>query len=138
MSKLSGRCLCGSMNYEINAEPIMSAACHCTHCRRQSGSAFSTIAAFPESAFSIEGDSLETFEDIGDSGLPVLRKFCRKCGSPLFTDVKAFPGLLFVKTGTLDDPDSITIGAEIWVKDKLDCSSLATDLPKFEKNPPSS
>lgn len=136
MSKLTGHCLCGSMTYEINADPLMSAACHCSHCRRQSGTAYSTIAAFPVDAFTIKGETLETFEDIGDSGLPVLRKFCRKCGSALFTDVKAFSGMLFVKMGTLDEPDAISVGAEIWVQDKLKSASLAADLPKFDKNPP--
>ena len=136
MNKLTGRCLCGSMTYEIDAEPLISAACHCTHCRRQTGSAYSTIAAFPEESVSIHGDTLETFEDIGESGLPVLRKFCKKCGSALFTDVKAFSGMLFIKTGTLDEPNKVSIGAEIWVQDKLESATLNPDLPKFEKNPP--
>ena len=138
MSKFSGGCLCGSMSYEIDAEPVMSAICHCTHCRRQTGSAFSTIAAFPVDSVKIEGHTLETYEDTGDSGMPVLRKFCKQCGSPLFTDVKAMPGLLFVKTGTLDHPEEVRMGAEIWCKSKLPATTLGKGLPQFEGNPPTS
>ncbi len=36
----TGGCQCGSARYVLTAEPIRVAACHCTGCQRQSGSAF--------------------------------------------------------------------------------------------------
>ncbi len=136
MSKLTGRCLCGSIHYEINAAPLMSAACHCSHCRRQTGTAYSTIAAFPATAFQISGDSLKTYKDMGESGQPVLRQFCGNCGSALFTDVKAMDGVLFVKTGTLDNPDAIEIGAQIWCEQKVSAATLNEVVTNFDRNPP--
>jgi hypothetical protein len=41
MPKISGGCLCGAVRYECNAEPLGTAICHCTHCQKVSGSAFS-------------------------------------------------------------------------------------------------
>ena len=92
----------------------MVAACHCTHCRKQSGTAFSMNVAVAAESVKISGDTLKTYEDVGTSGLKVLRKFCGNCGSPIASDVKAFAGLLFLKAGTFDDPSWVTPGAEIW------------------------
>ena len=44
---LTGRCLCGSVQYEIDSEPTMPGICHCKNCQRQAGSAFSTLAGVP-------------------------------------------------------------------------------------------
>lgn len=136
MSHFEGGCLCGSMRYEINAEPVVAAVCHCTHCRRQSGSAFSTVAGFPADAVTLTGDTLASFKDTGDSGMPVIRKFCRQCGSPLFSDAASAPGLMFFKTGTLDQPERIPMGLEIWCSAKLPETTVAEGLPQFDGNPP--
>ena len=37
----TGRCLCGQITYEISGDLIATAVCHCDHCQRQSGGAFS-------------------------------------------------------------------------------------------------
>ena len=44
---IEGGCLCGSIRYTCDAEPALTANCHCKHCQRQSGSAFSTIIGVP-------------------------------------------------------------------------------------------
>jgi hypothetical protein len=38
---LTGRCLCGSVTYRLTGEPMATVVCHCNHCQRQSGAAFS-------------------------------------------------------------------------------------------------
>jgi hypothetical protein len=44
---LLGGCNCGAVRFEIVGEPMTVAACHCTTCRRQSGSAFSVNLIAP-------------------------------------------------------------------------------------------
>lgn len=135
MSKFKGGCLCGSLRYEIDADPAFSAICHCTHCRRQSGSAFSMVAGFPADSVKIEGDTLKAYNDAGESGLQLLRQFCERCGTSLFSEAQVLPGLLLVKTGTLDQPDAIPMGMEIWCRSKLSAETLGDQLPQFEGNP---
>lgn len=113
MSKVTGGCLCGQVRYESDADPQMIAICHCSHCQKVSGSAFSVNLAMPAESVRMTGD-LTTYEDVGTSGKPVLRMFCDKCGSSIGSDVKAFPGLLFLKAGTLDDASWVQPGLEIW------------------------
>lgn len=55
-------------------------ACNCTHCQKQSGSALSIIARVPREALTVTG-VLTDFHDTAESGAPVIRRFCGKCGS---------------------------------------------------------
>lgn len=109
----SGGCLCGNIRYEIAWPPAGVMACHCTHCQKQSGSALSTIAMVPRDAVTVTG-VLKTFEDKGDSGGTVFRKFCGECGSPIISDIPGFPAMLFIKTGTLDDPADAIPATHLW------------------------
>jgi hypothetical protein len=102
MAEMTGGCLCGQVSYMANSDPIFVGVCHCTHCQKQSGTAFSVLVGIPKSAMSIEG-RLKTFHDTCDSGQPVERNFCPECGSPIFSDLAVMPGLTFIKAGTLDD-----------------------------------
>jgi hypothetical protein len=134
--KIAGGCLCGRVRYASDASPAMIAACHCTHCQKQSGSAFSMNVGVPAAALKVEGDSLATYHDTGSSGLPVLRHFCRDCGSPIYSEVKAIPGLVFVKAGTLDDASWVQPAVQIWGASKQPWSQLPASLPEMPGNPP--
>lgn len=46
MSDITGGCLCGNVRFTIRGEPLFQAVCHCTDCQRQTGTAFSVVAAF--------------------------------------------------------------------------------------------
>jgi len=111
--KLTGGCLCGNIRYTAHGKPLSTVLCHCESCRRVSGSAFSVNAVFPESAVEITGE-LSVFEDQGDSGHPVLRYFCNRCGAPVRSAAKATQGLFVVKAGTLDEPHKVAPTAEYY------------------------
>ncbi len=136
MGQIKGSCLCGNVTYESTAEPIMIAACHCTHCRKQSGSAFSVNIGVPADSVTLSGDSLKTYTDMGASGKNILRKFCGDCGSPILSYVTAADGLYFIKVGSLDDSSWVVPGAEIWCDSKVNWGTLSEELPKMPSNPP--
>ena len=135
MAKVGG-CLCGAVRYELSGEPMMTAVCHCTHCQKQSGAAFSVNLVAPEAALSITGD-LTTFEDAGDSGNAVWRKFCGRCGSPILSALGAAPGIVALKAGTLDDPSGLSPQLETWCDSRQDWLTMDTGVPGFPANPPS-
>jgi hypothetical protein len=114
MRKISGHCLCGSLNYISDAEPILIGLCHCLTCQRQSGSAYSVNVAVPKDSLKIEGQALKIFNTIGGSGQPVQLFFCGHCGSAIATSAEAIPGLAFIKAGTLDETSWINPTLEIW------------------------
>ncbi|MCB2089057.1 MAG: GFA family protein [Sphingomonadaceae bacterium] len=133
MTEQTGRCLCGAVSYRLAAEPLMQVNCHCSHCQRQSGSAFSTIIGVPETALEVTG-APSVYADTGESGKTVHREFCGTCGSPLFSRVEVMPGMVFVKVGTLDDTSGFTPQSHIWTRSKqdwVDCGAI----PSFATNP---
>ena len=87
MSKIQGGCLCGAVRYTCAAEPLMTAICQCTHCQRQSGGAFSVNVGIPRGSLQFTAGNPVTYEDKGESGLPVHRRFCAACGSPIVSEV---------------------------------------------------
>src|SRR3546814_20490356 len=84
----TGRCLCGEVTYEISGDPIATAVCHCEHCQRQSGGAFSVNVVMPASQLTISG-TLQTYENTNEDGSEVYvrRRFCGSCGSPLVSEM---------------------------------------------------
>lgn len=136
--KIVGGCLCGKVRYSTDAAPVMVALCHCTHCQKQSGSAFSMNVGVPAAEFRVDGDSISTYEDTGSSGMPVFRRFCRNCGSPIFSDVKSVPGLLFVKAGTLDDASWVKPGIQLWGASRQPWATIDPAVPLVPGNPPAS
>jgi hypothetical protein len=119
MGKLDGSCLCGNVTYACDADPIASANCHCRDCQRASGAAFSTIAIVPEDSFEISGETLAVFQTIGDEhGKVAHRHFCSNCGSQLITKSDAFPGVVFIKVGTLDDTSLVQPALDVWSESK--------------------
>jgi hypothetical protein len=132
MSKIEGGCLCGKVRYSSTAGPAFTAVCHCTHCQKQSGTAFSVIVAVPSEELTVTG-ALKTFEDTGESGMPVHRNFCPDCGSPIISIVDRLPGLSYIKAGTLDDVSWLKPTTEIWCDSAQPWVSLAGDTQKFAR-----
>jgi hypothetical protein len=115
VGKLDGSCLCGSVTYRCDAEPLVTAICHCTDCQKQTGTSFSIVVAVPREAFEVSGDTLATFQTIGtDTKLPVDRRFCSACGSPIASLPEAMPGIALIKAGTLEDRSWLRPEIEAW------------------------
>jgi hypothetical protein len=136
MPKIVGGCLCGSVRYQSEAEPVLTAACHCHHCQKQTSSAFSIFVVLPKGSLTIEGEPLAAFEDVGDSGLPVFRKFCSKCGSAIVSEVVATPDLEWLNAGTLDDPSWFRPQMNLWCDSAQPWVSIDDDIPAYAGNPP--
>ena len=115
MGKLSGSCLCGRVRYDSDAEPLFTIVCHCTNCQKQSGTAFSTVVGAPKETLVINGEeNLADYIDTSDAGDDVRRRFCRNCGSPVFSIVKSLPDVTIIKAGTLEDRSWFEPTAHVW------------------------
>lgn len=113
MTEHTGGCLCGAVRYTITGEPRSVSLCHCRHCQKLSGSAFTLNLVVRETDFVQQGDTV-LFEDQGDSGNAVHRHFCGQCGAHILARIASAPGKIVLKGGTLDDPNSFTPKAEIY------------------------
>ena len=77
MSK--GKCLCGSVAWEITEEPFQAFNCHCKMCRKAHGSAFGTYWFLRPEQFHWTSDT-DTVVIYRSSHL-LTRSFCGTCGS---------------------------------------------------------
>jgi hypothetical protein len=74
------------------------------------------IVAVPRDALRVEGEeNVGAFTTVGtDSGKEVSRRFCRECGSPVFSYAEMLPEMMFIKAGTLDDTSWLKPQMHVW------------------------
>lgn len=131
---LKGGCLCKGVQYEIAGPPQAAGNCHCSMCRKQSGSAFAAAAGVPAKSFRwTKGEELLTRYQSSPDG---QRIFCKRCGSWLACgpiDPKA--EMSFIMLGTLDDDPGIRPSSHIFVGSKAPWFDITDQLPQFKEFP---
>jgi hypothetical protein len=91
--------------------------------------------AIPKGSLKFEGIGLATYEHVGDSGLPVFRKFCPKCGSPILSEAAAAPTMDWIKAGTLDDTSWLRPEINLWCDSAQAWLQMNEDIPRHPRNP---
>jgi hypothetical protein len=126
----TGSCLCGNVRYELTAELGDFGYCHCTSCRKASGSAHAANAPISRANFRLlgGGDTLREYE----SSPGKFRAFCSNCGSPIYAYLSATPDALRIRLGSLDTPFTRQPKAHTFVSDKAPWEPIADGLPQFE------
>ena len=113
MTNLKGQCLCGDVQFETPM-PGHIDACHCETCRRWNGGPF--IGADFREAISITKDDGLTWYDSGSS---------------LFYCLKGKDNFWSIAGGTLNLPEGLKLGKEIFIDEKPDYYDLAGNQPKL-------
>ena len=81
-TQLRGSCLCGRVNISVPDRFSYFGSCHCSQCRKFSGSAFSVLAGVPYEDFQVDsGESEIRYFVKSETG---TLAFCGNCGSSLF------------------------------------------------------
>jgi hypothetical protein len=125
---LKGSCLCGGVKYEIDSGIEAVTNCHCSLCRKMSGSAFSSGAAVPARAFHFTAgqELLKEWE----SSPGYHRVFCGRCGSPIIKRKAKDPESLRLRVGTLDGDPGVKISKHIHVSSKAPWVEIRDGLPE--------
>ena len=132
----TGHCLCGAVSYKINAdEPLRMAQCHCKDCQRASGTGHMSLAFFKADDVDIKGETA-SFSVTADSGNINTRHFCPKCGSRVYGENSARPGMVGIAVGCVDDNNWFKPGAIVYAKDRPVWDQTVGDIPNFEAMPP--
>ncbi len=130
---LKGKCLCEGVRIEIDAALGPVIACHCSQCRRSTGSAFNPNASVPANSFRIVTGK-ELVREY--SRLPgVFRAFCARCGSPLYARSDAYPTIVRVRLGTLEDTQGARPIAHIFTGSKADWFDINDSAEQFAEWP---
>jgi hypothetical protein len=130
--KLTGKCFCGAARYEVADEFVDAANCHCSNCRRTTGSAFKPFAGIERDKFHLIAgeDELLIFGD--ESGHDA---HCGRCGSLMYSLVRD-GAYVHVAMGTLVDDPAIRPSAHIFVGSKAKWFTITDDLPQYDEHVP--
>jgi hypothetical protein len=126
---LIGGCECGAVRYRVADEFRYAAYCHCSRCRRATGSAFKAFAGIEREKFEIT-DGGDAVLVVGDEDLNDTR--CGVCGSLLFSVVRD-GAYVHVAMGSLADAPGIRPTSHIYVGSKAPWFEITDDLPQFEE-----
>ena len=124
-----GKCLCGAVTYEIAGELGGIEFCHCSQCRRASGTAFASNMQVAVGNFRVlTGEaSLKAYE----SSPGKERAFCNDCGSPIISRSDGAPGWVRVRVGTLNEPIDARPAFDFHTDSKASWWTIADDLPRY-------
>lgn len=132
---IRGGCLCGAIRFEVARFVGPFELCHCSRCRKASGSAFTAmIGVRAEDCSWISGrDAIQRFE------APVLKHppgfrtaFCGHCGSPMpiFDEADEW---FEIAAGVLDADPILRPDRHIFIECGSPWYEIVDDLPQFTK-----
>ncbi|MCB1700543.1 MAG: GFA family protein [Halioglobus sp.] len=131
---LTGSCLCGALKYRVTGEPARFFHCHCSRCRKSSGTGHASNLFVDQASLSWDGDTSMIKSYKVPEAQRFARTFCTRCGGPLPREIPDTK-LVFVPAGTLDDEPNIKPQARIFQDSKTSWSCADAELPCFDQYP---
>jgi len=133
-SKTSGSCLCGAVTYQYAGPVKVFQYCHCSRCRKFTGSAHaSNIIVDP-----IQFEWLSGEEFVGRFELPGAKhfatSFCKKCGSSMPWLTKSGKAVV-IPAGTLNEDPKVRPIHNIFMAYKAPWYEEVGDLEQYEELP---
>jgi hypothetical protein len=124
---LSGRCSCGAVRYEVADEFRYAANCHCSNCRRATGSAFKPFGGIEREKLALLANAADCLLVGEPDGTHDVR--CRACGSLLYSVVRD-GAWVHVALGSLTDSPTLRPTQHIFVGSKAPWFTITDELPQ--------
>lgn len=128
-----GRCWCGAVEIEVEDAFRYAAYCHCSRCRRRSGSAFNAFGGIEAEKLSVRSGA-EQVARLAESA-EGYHAHCTLCHSPLFSAVRGGQ-FVHVQLGVLDEAPSRRPDHHIQVASKAPWHEITDGLPQYDEFPP--
>ena len=132
---LKGSCLCGAVKYEVSGEPTRFYHCHCSRCRKATGTGHaSNLFLQPGTLTWLSGE-----EQIRAFKVPEAKRFtnhfCATCGSRLPRQIKD-TDVVMIPSGSLDDDAPIKPQARVFAGSSASWSCTGDALPVYSEYAP--
>jgi hypothetical protein len=131
---ITGGCLCGAVRYAASAEPLVTRVCWCRLCQYLGAGSGTVNVGFASEAVKITG-ALTDYVSTADSGTVLHRGFCPVCGTPVTSQAETRRHQIYLRAGTLDDPEVARPEVTIWVGAAPSWACVAEGLPRVEGQP---
>ncbi|MCC4856777.1 GFA family protein [Vibrio lentus] len=127
-----GSCLCGSIQFELDGGVTDIIHCHCSLCRKASGSAYATNGFINAEDIKLtDKNNTLTFYESSEGK---RKYFCKTCGNSIYSSNSQSPKRLRLRLGILDTEISERPISHNFVTSKANWDDLDVELPRNEKH----
>ncbi len=129
MTSRRAACSCGLLSLVCEGEPVRISMCHCLECQRRTGGIFGNQAWFERQQISSISGHSTRFKRLSDAGNSVTFQFCPVCGSTVYWEAEALPGLIAVAVGSFADPAFPAPKHSVWERRRHHWVEALCDMP---------
>ena len=124
-----GSCLCGGVRFTVRPPFIRANHCHCSRCRKHSGTAVCTQARVWREQFTLlAGEELIRVYGKGEGA---VKAFCSTCGSSLFGGHWPDGRQVSIRLGAFDDDPGIRPQFHTFVDSRAPWDEIVDALPQY-------
>ncbi len=135
--KIDGRCHCGDVTFEAEADPETTTICNCTDCQTMSGAPFRPVIISKPGTFVLLSGKLTEYRKIADSGNVRLQAFCPRCGTGIYaTTTGDEPKTYNIRLGAVRQRTELVPRLQIFVCSQQPWVNDVHSIPKSERMPP--
>ena len=136
MTQITGSCLCGGVAFEIDLPFLRAGHCHCSRCRKHSGTFGCTQGRVLQHQFRLQQGKELIRSYRPDNGQGAVKAFCMTCGSSLFGGTWPEGEEISIRLGSLDRDPQIRPQRHTFVGSKAPWDEITDDLPQHEAGIP--
>jgi hypothetical protein len=130
---LTGSCLCASVRYTVQGEPQVALHCHCSRCRKATGTGHATNMFVAGTLTWDAGEALVRQFKVPEAQR-FTNAFCSTCGGRVPRAI-AGAGRVMIPMGSLDVDPGIEPQARIFQGSRASWSCSGQVLPLFDEMP---
>ncbi len=131
---ITGGCLCGVVRFEVRGPFLRAGHCHCSRCRRHSGTAVCTQGRVRQEDFRLlaGAEAVRAFRP--EDG--AVKAFCQHCGSSLFGGTWPEGPEVSIRLGAIDGDPGIRPEVHTFVDSRAPWDEITDGLPQHPEQKP--
>jgi len=134
--KIDGRCHCGYVTFEAEADPETVTVCNCTYCQTMSVAPLRAVIISRPGGFVLLSGKPTEYRKTADSGNVRVQGFCPHCGTALYaTSVDDGPKAYNVRLGSVRQRNELPPRRQIFVRSQPGWVNDLSSIPKFDGMP---
>ena len=126
---IAGGCLCGAVRFAIKDRVLYAGYCHCSQCRRFSGTASTALGGIAAEDLTITSGADLLARYVKSPATTLV--FCSICGSSLYAEKPLF-GTLHLRYGCLDKPPTLLPTVHMYASSAVSWAPIVDDMPRFD------
>jgi hypothetical protein len=135
--KIDGRCHCGYVSFEAEADPETTMICNCADCQTMSGAPLRAVVVARPGTFILLSGEPAVYRKTADSGAIRPQAFCPRCGTALYSTADVDdPKPYNVRVGVLRQRYELVPRRRLFVRSQQAWVNDLSSMTKFDRMPP--